>query len=171
MILENMDYKTMAYIRSEAEFDRARRKGFWDMLLSLVSGAGLHLLSLDEAVARLHPTSPSYQGVRDIPLKQIVGSAGRPRDFTRHFLPCLGDMQNKERWRIIYTLVVTGQGFPPIEVYQLGQDYFVENGHHRVSVASYLGWETIQARVMELPIPAPDRPGLNNQPGCLKGAV
>lgn len=91
--------------------------------------------------------------MQDVPLKNIVGSAGRHRDYTQRFAPCANDERSKERWRLIYTLAVSGAGFPPIEVYQLGDGYFVQNGHHRVSVATYLGWPDIQAYVTVLPAP------------------
>jgi hypothetical protein len=44
---------------------------------------------------------------------------------------------------------------PPIEVYHLGDVYFVKDGHHRVSVARHLGWKTIPARVIEVTTRAP----------------
>ena len=44
---------------------------------------------------------------------------------------------------------------PPIEVYHLGEVYFVKDGHHRVSVARRLGWKTIPARVIEVRTRAP----------------
>lgn len=148
-----MDFKTMAYIRSESEFSRARNRGFWEVMRSWLTGRRSHLWSLDELVNTMRPEQTLYLGVQDILLPQIVGSTGRYRDFTRHFLPSVNDDLNKERWRTIYTLVVSGVGFPPIEVYQLDQAYFVQNGHHRVSVAAYLGWQTIQAHVTRLSIP------------------
>ena len=41
-------------------------------------------------------------------------------------------------------------GLPPIEVYNIGDAYFVKDGNHRVSVARQLGNETIQAYVTEV---------------------
>jgi ParB/Sulfiredoxin domain len=41
-------------------------------------------------------------------------------------------------------------GFPPIVVYQLGEAYFVIDGHHRVAIARQRGAETIDAEVTEL---------------------
>jgi hypothetical protein len=151
MELLNLDLKNIVYIRSEAEFSRAKTKGFWEVLASLVTGHRPHLLSFDEFAKNLQPQQLVYAGLQDIPTKAIIGSASRYRDFTRHFFPSPSDERGKERWRTIYTLVVSGVGFPPIEVYQIGTIYFVQNGHHRVSVATYLGWTTIQAHVTVLP--------------------
>lgn len=147
----NINVEEMAYIRSESEFGRARMKGFVQMIMSLVTGHNMHLLSFDEVVGKLRLKQAIYRGLQDIPIKNIVGSTGRYEDFTRHFLPRSSDRRDKERWRNIYTLAVTGKGFPPIDVYKIDQVYFVKDGNHRVSVARDLGWETIQAHVTELP--------------------
>ena len=146
-----MDLKTMIYIQSEAEFSRARRRGFWESMHGLATGHPSYLLPFDEVIKGL-PAPPTLDlGLQDIPLKYIGGSAGRTRDFTHHFMPLMSDERGKERWRTIYYLAVSGAGFPPVEVSQLGSLYFVQDGHHRVSVARYLGWSTIQAYVTGWP--------------------
>ena len=43
-----------------------------------------------------------------------------------------------------------GEAMPPISVYRIGELHFVEDGHHRVSVARELGLETIDAYVTEI---------------------
>ena len=42
---------------------------------------------------------------------------------------------------------------PPIDVYQVGESYFVLDGNHRVSIARQHGLETIEAYVWEFPTP------------------
>jgi hypothetical protein len=160
MELISTDINTMTYIGSEAEFNRAKMQGFWEVVRSLVRGCKTHLRSFDEVVKALNLNEIVDLGVRDILIKNITGSMGRERDFTRHFLPRSSNQNSKERWRKIYTLAATGAGFPPVELYQVGQQYFVKDGHHRISVAKYLQWDTIQAHVVEvlpsnfsLPIP------------------
>jgi hypothetical protein len=147
----NVNAQTLTYIRSESEFSHAKMKGFLEMILGLITGHNMHLLSFDEVIEKLRLKRAIYRGLQDIPIKNIVGSTGRYADFTRHFLPRGHDRRDKERWRNIYTLAVTGRGFPPIDVYKIDQVYFVKDGNHRVSVARELGWETIQAYVTELP--------------------
>lgn len=147
----NLSAEAITYIRSESEFNRAKVKGFLEMMLGLITGHNMHLLSFDEVIKKLNLKEAAYLGLLDIPLKNIAGSTGRYEDFTRHFLPRSGNEREKERWRNIYTLAETGKGFPPIDVYKIDQVYFVKDGNHRVSVARALGWETIQAHVTELP--------------------
>ncbi len=149
--MHNLDPRTLTYIRSESEFSRAKMKGFLEMMLGLITGHNMHLLSFDEVVEKLHLRRTIYRGLQDIPVKNIVGSTGRYADFTRRFLPRGHDSRHKERWRNVYTLAVTGNGFPPIDVYKIDQVFFVKDGNHRVSVARELGWETIQGYVTELP--------------------
>lgn len=148
-----MDLKTIIYMQSEAEFSRARSRGFWEIKRSLAAGHAAYLLSFDETIKGVK-TGPTIQlGLKDIPLRNIVGSLGRAQDFTAGFMPRVHDERGKERWRLIYTLAVSGAGFPPVEVFQVGPAYFVQNGHHRVSVAKYLRWPTIQAFVIIFPPP------------------
>ena len=147
----NIDAKSRVYIQSESEFGHARKKGFLETVMGLITGHERHLLSFNEVVNKLQLSQSIYQGLQDVPVKNIAGSTGRYEDFTRQFLPRTGDKREKERWRNIYTLAVTGEGFPPIDVYKIDQVYFVKDGNHRVSVARELGWKTIQAYVTELP--------------------
>jgi hypothetical protein len=51
--------------------------------------------------------------------------------------------------------MVEGDELPPIDVYKVGDGYYVIDGHHRVSVARSLGRETIPARVVEVKTRAP----------------
>ncbi len=148
-----MDVKMLNYIQSENEFNRASHRAFWEVVRSLFTHHNAYLVSFNETISKLGLGQFADRGLQDIPVKKIVGSAGRYKDFTRHFLPRLADKRNKERWRNIYTLAVTGVGIPPIEVYEVGDVYFVEDGHHRVSVASHLDWKTVQAYVTEILIP------------------
>ncbi len=156
----NIDVKDIAYIRSESEFSRLRVKAFLEMMMGLITGHNMHLLSFDRVVEKLRLKESIYLGLQDIPIDHIAGSTGRYEDFTRRFLPRSSSKRDKERWRNIYTLAVTGQGFPPIDVYKIDQVYFVKDGNHRVSVARELGWKTIQGLVTELPSYIPLNPDI-----------
>jgi nucleotide-binding universal stress UspA family protein len=92
-------------------------------------------------------TGPSV-GLREIPLDAIVGSVGRYSDFTRSFLPLQDG--NEQRWARIQVKLSDLEGLPPIEVYQIGDAYFVRDGNHRVSVMRRMGATHIQAYVTEV---------------------
>ena len=86
--------------------------------------------------------------MQHIPLAAIVGSVGRNTEFTRTFLPRrAGDQQ---RWANVKAVFMEdGAGLPPIEVYKVGEVYFVVDGNHRVSIARQEKFTTIEARVIE----------------------
>jgi hypothetical protein len=131
-----------------ATFDRARRQSAYRRLARVVRGREAPtLLPLDEATRRLRPFHRRYVGLRPIPVEQIVGTENRARDFDRDFLPRRPDIGR--RWRQVEQAFPDG-GFPPIVVYQLGDAYFVLDGHHRVAIARQRGIEMIDAEVTEL---------------------
>jgi hypothetical protein len=69
----------------------------------------------------------------------------------------------KERWSRVYAVAHSLEGPPPIELYKVGDAYFVRDGNHRVSVARQVGAQSIEAHVTELPTSVPLRPGMSNQ--------
>jgi hypothetical protein len=128
-------------------FDRARRRSAYARLARIVQGGSRDLLPLDQAIERLRPFARRYLGIRPIPVSQVVGTEGRGGDFDRDFQPRRPDV--RERWRRVEQ-AFPDAGFPPIVVYQLGEAYFVIDGHHRVAIARQQRMETIDAEVTEL---------------------
>jgi hypothetical protein len=129
-------------------FGRARRRSAYRRLAHVVAGRrDPELLPFDEAERRLRPFARRYVGLRAIPVAQIVGTESRGGDFDRHFLPRRPTIG--ERWRRVEQTFPDGD-FPPIVVYQLGDAYFVVDGHHRTAIARQRGMETIDAEVTEL---------------------
>ncbi|GAB4575258.1 MAG: hypothetical protein Kow0077_25860 [Anaerolineae bacterium] len=135
-------------------FDQANRKAFWNKFLNRLQGQGEEeLLDFNEISQQLHLRTAIYRGLQEVPLEKIVGSVGRYKDFNGAFLPVSEDM--RERWQKVAMLYLdpTSSGAPPVELFKVGDSYFVKDGNHRVSVANQLGLETIEAYVWEYPIP------------------
>lgn len=130
-------------------FDRARRRSVYARLARVVRGGrpSPDLLPLDEATRRLRPFARRYLGLRPIPVSRVVGTDSRGGDFDRAFHPRRGDIRS--RWQGVERAYPDAD-FPPIVVYQLGEAYFVIDGHHRVAIARQRGLETIDAEVTEL---------------------
>jgi uncharacterized ParB-like nuclease family protein len=134
-------------------FNAARRRAFIQDILAELSGRPDKLLSFDQVHQQLHLSEPGPDViVQEIPLHKIVGSVGRYRDFNRAFLPRAPI--DPQRWirieRLRHRL-----DLPPIDVFQVGDVYFVRDGNHRVSVARAHGQETIRARVVQIPTRVP----------------
>jgi hypothetical protein len=60
-----------------------------------------------------------------------------------------------QRWKRIDRAFQRGEDLPPVELYEIGDSYFVVDGHHRVSVARYHEVPTVEAAVAEF---HPERP-------------
>lgn len=104
-----------------------------------------------------------------MPLDRIVGTLGRPGEFNRAFLP--RDEGLRDRWDRLLHLAEGPQGFPPVELYQVDQAYFVVDGHHRVSVVRALGAPTIEAHVTEFLTPVPLEPGVSLEDVLLRSGL
>ena len=140
------------------DFRAARTRAALKEILARFTGEPTRLLSYDEVREKLRLQGAAERGLKDIPLDAIVGSVGRYADFTRDFLP-LHD-SDQERWARVKIATSRMEGLPPIEVYQIGEVYFVRDGNHRVSVARSMGATHIQAYVTEVRTRVPLTPDI-----------
>ncbi len=144
-----METQRSAYLSALDDFDRLHRQAAMERLWGGMRGQRPdELLSYEDVSRQLRVTGRASSGVRDIPLDAIVGSVGRYQDFTRNFLPKRST--GRERWARVRASADEMVGWPPIQVYQVGEAYFVLDGNHRVSVARDLDAKTIQADVTEI---------------------
>ncbi len=130
------------------DFYEAHRKAAIKTVLSNITGKSVDLLSYDDVLAHLRLKGQSDRGREEIPLYKIIGSVGRYTDFTRDFLP--RRESDRHRWANVRMATETFEGVPPIEVYKVGEFYFVKDGNHRVSVARINGQSHIEAYVTEV---------------------
>jgi hypothetical protein len=136
------------------------------MFLARFTGRSTELLSYEDVRAKLHAIETSGQVLREIPLDAIVGSVGRYADFTRSFLP--KSNADRQRWARVKAVADGLTGFPPIEVYQIGEVYFVRDGNHRVSVMRQSGATHIQAYVSSVRSKVPLEPDIQPDDLILK---
>jgi hypothetical protein len=148
-------------LQAQFGFDASRRHAFWNDARAILTGHARTLLSFNEVMRVARMEGQVERGVHEIPLSQIKGSEGRVKDFDPSFLPLTPRL--RERWTRIETLMLRGVAMPPIEVYRVGELYFVKDGHHRVSVARHLGQDTIRANVIEVRTRAPLGPDVDAQ--------
>jgi hypothetical protein len=132
----------------ENEFLRARRRQVLSRLAQRLRREpdDVHMiLPFDDVVAALGQTGEHYAGLQTIKLSRVVGTVDSRRDFDRWFRPTSGRV--RERWERLALAQLRGEAIPPIDVYQVGDLYFVKDGHHRVSIAIATGATTIEAYV------------------------
>jgi nucleotide-binding universal stress UspA family protein len=140
------------------DFRQAHQQAALQQVLARVTGKSVELLSYEDVLGKLRLTGRASRGVREVPVSAIVGTVGRCTDFTRTFLPRKGS--DEQRWANLMAFVQQNSldALPPIEVYQIGTAYFVQDGHHRVSIARQLGVEFMVAHVTEVQTRAPLTP-------------
>ena len=80
-------------------------------------------------------------------MSRVVGSAGRHDQFDDACMPLQG--ASPERWKRTDRVYRSGADLPPVSLYKMDDDYFVQDGHHRVSVARFYSAEWIDAYVTE----------------------
>ena len=56
---------------------------------------------------------------------------------------------NEQRWKRVDLAFRKGLDLPPVVLYKIGDDYYVHDGNHRVSVARFERVEMIDAEVTE----------------------
>lgn len=160
----------MERIRAIEDFDSARFRAFTRAIRAILTRRARRLQSIDPVLEAAGMEGRSFGGVQEIPLDRVVGSAAPPAktgDFDPGFLPV--NRRLRDRWTRIYQAMVEGDELPPIDVYKVGDDYYVIDGHHRVSVARSLGRPTISARVVEVRTRAPLGPRIDAA-GLLRAA-
>ncbi len=107
-----------------------------------------HVLSFEDAKGALTRWSQVYRGMKTVEVEKIVGSVGRCRDFDDSFLPLKVSMS--ARWGRVDRAYHQGVELPAVSLYKIGENYFVRDGNHRVSVARYHGAVAIDAEVVEI---------------------
>jgi hypothetical protein len=127
---------------AESLYARSARRGLFFRLRAWVTRrcAALHSLS------NIQVGRGVYVGQRTVLLKEIIGSESRSGDFDAHFHPRRAHIE--ERWIAVAKARLMGLALPPVDLVQVGEGYYVRDGHHRVSVARALGEAYIDAIVV-----------------------
>jgi hypothetical protein len=104
--------------------------------------------------------------VRSIEVQQIVGSVDEVKRQTlrANFRP-RARYGNTDRYRSVLAAMEQDRPLPAIEVYSVGGEHYVLDGHHRVAAARSMGYVFIDALVHEFPSPT------GNGGGCRCNAI
>jgi hypothetical protein len=151
-----LNYNSWEIQRTWQLYAKRRHQGQLGRIWGAITGRSRRLSDLS-AAASAHMTSARHTiGLQAVPLDRIRGSENRSHDFDRDFNPL--SAHTRDRWLSIATARLRGASLPAIDLIQLGNDYFVRDGHHRVSVARALGEAYIDAHVIVWEInPRPDQ--------------
>ena len=98
-------------------------------------------------------------GLRSVPLDRVNGTMRHPSQNTADFLPLprLRGQNWRGRWQRINRATDRLVSLPPVDLVQVGDDYFVADGHNRVAAARQAGGVEIDADVTQLLLPGVTR--------------
>ena len=131
------------------DFEQARRRAFRSEISARLRGKENRLIPFAEIRNALRQQNPLYRGIQQVEIAKIIGSVGRYLDFNRKFMPLFDEMA--ERWIAVQSLTA-GLGWPPAELYKVGDAYFVRDGNHRIAISNQMDNPTVEAHVWEFPI-------------------
>jgi hypothetical protein len=136
-----------AWARQKATqlFDRALVRGRLRRLWSKLTGQPHLLLNPAKVQPRGVVGNTYYAGLQTVSVDHIRGSYERRQDFDDAFFPSRTHV--RERWVRVAMARYVGTSLPPVHLVKLGPYFFVQDGHHRVSVARALGQQAIEAEV------------------------
>jgi hypothetical protein len=99
-------------------------------------------------------------GLRSVALDAIVGTMRHPSQNTADFLPLpkLRGENWRARWQRITRATDLLTMLPPVDLVQVGEEYYVADGHNRVAAARRNGAVEIDADVTQLLVPGVSRP-------------
>ena len=128
------------------DYRNATFTGSLHRLWSFFSRRPNMLRCLAEVTASSKIKSRHYAGIQAVPIARIRGSEARSKDFDADFRPT--QTNTKDRWMSIAIARRLGVALPALQLIQVGEDYFVRDGHHRISVARAMGEEYLDAEVI-----------------------
>lgn len=126
-------------------FVQMQLKGAVVRILRSLTKRPVTLIDLKSFSKSTSTTNRHHEGIMSVSIDNILGSEGRANDFDSNFTPLHRYMRN--RWLNVAAALLVGKSLPPVELIQLGEIYFVRDGHHRISVAKAFGQKDIDAEV------------------------
>jgi hypothetical protein len=149
-----------AGVRCMRQAARAYERAVWDAQLRSIWCALTRqpnrLHDLAEAKRQCVTGSARPGGLQTVAIDRILGSEGRSRDFDGRFLPLR--KCSRERWISIAAAQLMDVPLPPVSLIQVGDRFYVRDGHHRVSVARALGQQYIEADITVWELAVESRP-------------
>jgi hypothetical protein len=125
-------------------FDQCRTNALLALLKGFFTGKR-RMPTLASRMAGRTVRAQHSLGLRSVEVEAIIGTESRADDFDPQFNPRADRI--RDRWVRIAELRLRQAYLPAVELIQVGSEYFVRDGHHRISVARALGVAFIDAQV------------------------
>jgi len=133
--------------KENCDFNQAQFRGRVGKIWATVTGRSNHILDVETIKAGRSLCRSRYVGPTTVDIRHIKGSEGRCQDFDQNFNPLKS--HNRDRWTSISNAYRQGVSLPAVDLIKIGDNYIVRDGHHRISVAKFMGIDFIDAHVTE----------------------
>jgi|SRR5579859_5497735 len=143
-----MSVQTEITRMASEDFTQAMAKGRRQRLVRRLTGMNSALRSFTAVRNHKQLSGRRDIGLQLVPVNHIIGSVEQRQDFDRAFYPRSEHLE--KRWVSIDKSYYQDAALPPIVLVKVGEDYFVVDGHHRVSVARTRSQLFIDAYVSEV---------------------
>lgn len=138
-------FESQAMRQAIALFREARFQARLARLGAALTGQAHSLCSLAQVTGARTLGDRHDAGTQTVAISRIHGSENRCHDFDRDFLPL--QEHSRERWLSVARARLSGVALPAVTLVQVRDEYYVCDGHHRISVAKALGENFIEAEV------------------------
>lgn len=135
-------------IRARHDFQNAMRRGWLHRMAHRLLRHEVRLLPFELAQRCMRLGGRRDLGIHAVEIDRIIGSLGRFDEFDRWFYP--HREETLWRWVSIDRAQYEGINLPPVDLYKVGEIYFVIDGNHRISVARSFGQQYIEAHIIEI---------------------
>lgn len=135
-----------ATLQAQRLFNRALSAGRFKRLWAGLTGQARSLAYLGDVERAHNSIAHEHAGIMPVRLEHITGSRCKADTFDAEFHPL--DRTTVGRWVSVCSgMLLDVNCLPPVELVQVGNAYYVIDGHHRVSAARALGYLYINATV------------------------
>jgi hypothetical protein len=126
-------------------FQETFTHGWFHRLWAKLTRRCFCLLDLDQTLEISPVESSSYAGLKTVRIDRIQGTQGKVDEFDAEFNPT--QERSRSRWMGVALEKLRGRDLPPVDLVQVGEVYYVRDGHHRISVSRAMGQSFIDAEV------------------------
>ena len=144
--ISSRDYYVHQYNKALNKFKATFFKGIISRLKRQVLSRPQRLYDLNALKPDVHLRGSWYSGIQVVPIRSIIGSESRIADFDVDFHPM--NENGRQRWINVAMTYLSNHPLAPVQLIQVGDAYFVRDGHHRVSVSRAFGQVAIDAEVI-----------------------
>ncbi|MBU3158238.1 BMP family ABC transporter substrate-binding protein [Clostridium frigoris] len=146
------------------EYKKANKLAKAKYSIDILKRSSGHISSLDSVLKKIDIVAEIPLGLKNIPLKKIVGTYfyTRSRDFATNYLPLASiTSEFSMKWQAVYAYHIKDGINDPIKIYEYMNEFYVMEGNKRVSVLKYVDAYSIDGEVTRL-VPKRDENDIKN---------